>query len=143
MGHSTATVLVVDDELIDSTVMRRALEMVGHVVFEADSYDTALQAFDAHEDVELVVADVSLPSKDGIELARALLRKKPTLKFLFTSGWIGSEIMRSSGIPELDRYFLAKPFRPDDLIAAVRRILDSSESFSIPDVAGDAASSGA
>lgn len=118
--------------------MRRALESQGYTVVEANGYDEAVQMFEDHvEDFDLMVADVSLPYKNGIELARALLRKKPSLKVLFTSGYVGGSILRSSGLPQLERFFLSKPFHNSDFIAAVERILQSPETPMFPNGDGD------
>jgi DNA-binding response OmpR family regulator len=131
MGKRKVNVLIVDDERLDATVMRRALESVGgFVVFEAYDYDHAVRVFEAQKRyLKLLVADISLPWKNGIELAKELLREKPSLKVLFTSGWVGAEVMRASGIPALKRFFLPKPFKVSDFVSTVRKTLTSSESL--------------
>jgi DNA-binding NarL/FixJ family response regulator len=134
MGKRKVNVLVVDDERLDATLMRRALESVGGFeVFEAYGYDDAVRIFEEPKaDLDLLVADISLPSKNGIELAMELMRKKPSLKVLFTSGWVGAEVMRASGIPALERFFLPKPFKVSDFVSTVRKVLASSEFLDWP-----------
>src|SRR5712671_1033248 len=98
MSKAAINVLVVDDEEIDSALIRRILEAAGFIVYAASSFEDALRIFEETEaELDLLLADVSLPTRSGIELARVLRRKKPTLKVLFTSGWVGAELVRTSG----------------------------------------------
>jgi two-component system, cell cycle sensor histidine kinase and response regulator CckA len=128
MTKNSATVLVVDDEAPDRDFIRRALNSVNFDVLGADGYDSAAQLFDSRrEDIDLLLTDVSLPGKTGIELARALLRSKPGLKVLFVSGHVGAEVIRFHGLPASDHHFLQKPFRADVLIARVRGLLNSAD----------------
>jgi CheY-like chemotaxis protein len=131
MKNQSAKILIVDDEAVDLAVMRRALESVGHTVVQATDYNEAVRLFDVVDGIDLVITDLSLPFKNGIELAHALVRRRPTLKVLFTSGWVGAEIMRSSGLTNAERFFLRKPFHIRDFISMVDRTLQSSDSFAV------------
>jgi DNA-binding response OmpR family regulator len=142
MPNRNTLVLVVDDEEIDSVLIRRSLERAGNfTVLEARSYDSALRMFTEHgEGIHLLIVDVSLPGQNGVDLARSLLRRRPDLKVLFMSGWVGAELLRSHGIVESDRHFLAKPFRPADLLERVRSVL--GDSGGVEWLAGDDAADG-
>src|SRR4051794_30618682 len=115
-------VLIVDDEHFGTDVMRRSLARIsGFEVFFADSYQTALNVFnDNRADVDCSVIDISLPGRNGVELAKALLKEKPTLKVLFTSGWLGADVERSYGVTISPSHFLQKPFRVDELVRRVK-----------------------
>ena len=128
MNRISGTVLVVDDEASDATLMRESLTSAGFAVIEADDYPSALRVFDARRhDIDLLLADVSLPGRTGIDLARALLRSKPELKVLFISGHVGAEVIRFHGLPASDRHFLQKPFTTAELVTRVQEILESRE----------------
>jgi len=128
MSGNSSTVLVVDDEAPDLACIRHALNSADFGVLEADGYDGAVQLFDSRADeTELLLTDVSLPGKTGIELARALLRKKPSLKVLFISGHVGAEVIRFHGLPASDHHFLPKPFRAEHLIERVQELLKSAD----------------
>jgi two-component system cell cycle sensor histidine kinase/response regulator CckA len=138
--NKNSVILIVDDEEVDTTVMRRALERTGgFTVLEARSYDAAVQTFDEKQDeIDLVVVDVSLPGRNGVDLARSFKRQRADLKVLLVSGWVGAEVLRTHGIPESERHFLAKPFRPADLVARVQSILgDSADGEWLGEDAGD------
>jgi DNA-binding response OmpR family regulator len=128
MRKDNRVALVVDDEEIDSTLVRRTLERLGNLlVLEARTFDEGLRTFNERSaEIDILVVDVSLPGKNGVDLAKALLRQRRDLKVLFMSGWVGAELIRAH-IPESDRHFLSKPFRPADLVARVKAILEESE----------------
>jgi DNA-binding response OmpR family regulator len=121
-------VLVIDDEQHDIAAIQRSLEQAGHNVFTGGNYQEGLVTFGAHAgEIDLLITDISLPGKTGLELAKACLREKPALKVLFISGWVGAEFLEYFGISKADSHFLAKPFRTSKLLNRVRRILASAE----------------
>jgi DNA-binding response OmpR family regulator len=84
MSDDSGVVLVVDDEPLDVELIRRVLTGGGFQVLDADSYDSAMRVFDeAHSRIDLVLVDVSLPGKNGVELAKELVKRKPGLRLLF------------------------------------------------------------
>jgi two-component system cell cycle sensor histidine kinase/response regulator CckA len=128
MSDDSGVILVVDDEPLDVDLIRRVLAGGGFQVLDADSYDSALRVFDeAHSAIDLVLVDVSLPGKNGVELAKELVKRKPSLRILFVSGHVGFEVVRFYGMRTSDRHFLQKPFRSEVLLARVRETLQSSE----------------
>jgi CheY-like chemotaxis protein len=122
--QGTVTVLVVDDEATNLRVVQEMLERgCGFKTLAASDYDEALSVFDLSDgNITLLLADVSLPGKSGVELAKVLLRKKRDLKILFISGWAGAAALRSY-FPVGTRHFLPKPFSYSDLVDRVKEIL--------------------
>lgn len=91
-----ATILLVNDERISRTLLRVALERRQHEVLEANSGRRALAlAGRRQRPIDLVVAELSLPGIDGLELIQALRRCYPALRTLFLS--------RSLAAAELER----------------------------------------
>jgi two-component system cell cycle sensor histidine kinase/response regulator CckA len=126
--RSNEVALVVDDEPLDVEFIRRSLNTAGFRVLDAGTYDSAVQVFEEHhEEIGLLLLDVSLPGKNGVDLAKALLRRKPALRLLFISGHVGSEVIRFYGMRTTDLLFLQKPFTSQTLLTRVREILESSE----------------
>jgi CheY-like chemotaxis protein len=121
-------VLVVDDEPVDVIVIQKSLERAGYRVWTAAACAEGIEVFRAHaEEIDLLVADVSLPDRTGIELAKGCLRLKRTLKVLFISGWTGAEFLEYVGIPKEDLHFLPKPFRAQKIVSRVAAVLASPE----------------
>jgi two-component system, cell cycle sensor histidine kinase and response regulator CckA len=117
---SRATVLVVEDEDVLRANIRRLLEAAGYQVVEAPDGASALQLLDDSTApmVSLVLTDLRMPIMDGRQLASALARRRPSLPIVFMSGFTAQLMDLRLVSPNLA--FLAKPFRDQDLLAAVR-----------------------
>lgn len=114
------TVLVVEDEDALRAGIRRLLEDEGYRVLEAANGATALRLLEepAAQSIGLVLTDLRMPVMDGRQLAAALARRRPSLPIVFMSGFTAQLMDLRLVSPHLA--FLAKPFRNDDLLAAVR-----------------------
>ncbi|HEX9393299.1 MAG TPA: response regulator, partial [Gemmatimonadales bacterium] len=117
-----ATVLIVDDEEIVRSSLRRALTRFGYRVLEAADGPSALAAVQsAAPPVELVVLDLVLPG-GGAGIFELLKAVRPELKILISSGYTpDSEAAR--GLAARVDGFLQKPFELPELRAAVARAL--------------------
>src|SRR6266581_4328527 len=80
-----ARILVIDDEDVVRRMLRTALELQGHEVIEATQGDEALQMQQAFPP-DLVITDILMPGKDGLEVIMALRRQAPRLKVIAMSG---------------------------------------------------------
>jgi two-component system, cell cycle sensor histidine kinase and response regulator CckA len=117
---ASPTVLVVEDEDAVRASIRRLLQDQGYTVLEAHNGARALQLLDelAAGSVALVLTDLRMPVMDGRQLAAALARRQPSLPIVFMSGFTAQLMDLRLVSPHLA--FLAKPFRNDDLLAAVK-----------------------
>jgi len=106
-------VLVVDDEAPVRRLAARALRRAGWDVIEAENAGEALEL--AGGKLALVVSDVIMPGLDGPGLVRALRQKQPGLPAVLMSGYADAQ-QRQALLAE-DIFYLAKPFRPADLVA--------------------------
>ena len=71
----------------------------------------------------LLIVDFAMPGTNGAEVAVAARRKYPSLPILFVSGYSDSSVLEAA---VGDATLLRKPFRPIELAAAVRSVLESS-----------------
>src|SRR5947207_934780 len=136
-------VLVVDDEPGDCQTMADVLTAEGYRVYKAADAPSAMTVMEQQPEIELLVTDISLPGTNGCELARQLLKKRPHLKVLFVSGFVGAEVCQYYGVPVGDLLFLRKPFTPRALVTRVRAVLASTEPVSLATPASGAGSSSA
>lgn len=118
-GAGGARVLVVEDNRPERRMMARILARQGYGVVEAADADEALQSGALHE-VDLLLSDVWMPGRDGLELARALRSLRPDLPILLTSGYVSEELM-SALREDHTLAFLPKPFLPEQLTRLVAR----------------------
>lgn len=122
---ATETVLVVDDEGVIRDIVKKVLENRGYKVMTADSGPEALRRILGYAGpLDLLVTDVMMPEMNGRELADQLLALRPRLKVLFISGY-EERIVAPTGVLEEGTSFLAKPFRMEDVLDAVRAVLDA------------------
>jgi two-component system, cell cycle sensor histidine kinase and response regulator CckA len=114
-------VLLVDDETTVLAMMSRALTESGYDVLPATNGLEALElAASARPRLDAVVTDLQMPQMDGEALAAALRQADPDLPILFVSGFNGGPA------PTLQGTLLAKPFTPDQLVAAIGQLLSVS-----------------
>lgn len=119
-----ARVLVVDDNGFARFAMRAMVEAEGHEVMEANDGDAALAiALDFAPDI--VITDMIMPGRHGLDAARELLSALPGVKLIAVSGggrkgfWTDMVKAREIGVHAT----LVKPFEQDELQAAVDSVL--------------------
>jgi len=113
------TVLLAEDEPAVRRLARLTLERRGYRVLEAEDGEAAVALFERHRsDVALVVLDVSMPRRNGLDALRAMRALAPDLPAVVMTGRIGAP-QEEGAWPEGARV-LAKPFGPDELAEQVR-----------------------
>ena len=123
--RGSETILVVEDDDLVRGVTDAILVMNGYTVLQANSGDEALRVCKAHTGpIDLVMTDVVMPGLNGRQTAEQLLRLRPQLKLLFTSGYADDAIVRH-GVLEPGTEFIQKPFAVDALAHRIRKILDA------------------
>ena len=116
------TILLVEDEEGLRALNARGLTSRGYTVLEAGNGVEAIEAFDKHGHVDLVVSDVVMPEMDGPTLLKELRRRDQNVKIIFVSGY--AEEAFSKNLPSQEQYaFLAKPFTLKQLVAEVKKTL--------------------
>ncbi|MFQ5576956.1 MAG: ATP-binding protein, partial [Anaerolineae bacterium] len=118
------TVLLVEDETAVRELASTVLRTQGYTVLQAADGAEALRvAGEYGAKIDLLLTDVIMPRMGGKELADRLVKARPGLKVLFTSGYTGNAIVHH-GVLEPDLAFLQKPFSAVALARAVRQTLD-------------------
>ncbi|MBL8826409.1 MAG: PAS domain S-box protein [Planctomycetaceae bacterium] len=120
------TVLLAEDEGAVRRVARMILERHGYQVIEACDGAEALRLAHEHADeVQLLLTDVVMPHLNGPQLAAQLARELPQLKVVYMSGYLNDRANRDA-IINSGSTILEKPFKPKDLVRAVRDALDQN-----------------
>ena len=124
----TETILLVEDEAQIRSVARVILVKLGYSVIEARNATEALQQSASHSGaIDLLLTDVVMPQMNGLELAKRLVRERPTTKILYMSGYTDDALVRHGAI-DLGIAYLQKPLTPDKLARKVRAVLDAEPS---------------
>jgi len=120
-GLQPIVVLLAEDEALVRMMAADVLrEEGGFKVVEAANGDEALSVLEATADVRALVTDVEMPgSLDGFTLARVVKQAWPDIGVVVTSGRVAP---RSQELPS-GVVFIPKPYRPAELVAAVRVVM--------------------
>jgi CheY-like chemotaxis protein len=118
-GGATAcgVALLVDDEALVRMSTADMLGDLGFSVIEAQSAEEALRLIDDGLQIDVLVTDHLMPGMTGVDLVRALRRRRPYAPALIISGFAETE----SIAPDLLR--LAKPFRQAELATILEKAL--------------------
>jgi DNA-binding response OmpR family regulator len=119
-----ARILIVDDDDSVRVVLRQALVRAGYEVIEAADGNEAVRLF-KEAPAKLVITDILMPDKDGIETIQEFRRTNPGVKIIAISG--GGRIdpkmcLLMAKMVGANRV-LPKPFQAQTLLAAVRELL--------------------
>ncbi|MBI5633665.1 MAG: response regulator [Nitrospirae bacterium] len=118
------TVLVAEDNEEVRGLIRSVLEGFGYTVITAVDGEDALHQFRENEDrIKLVILDVIMPKKNGKEVYDEIIKTKPQMKVLFSSGYT-ADVISTKGVLEGKMDFISKPVTPHDLLIKIREILD-------------------
>jgi two-component system, chemotaxis family, chemotaxis protein CheY len=119
-----ARILLIDDDDIVRKMLCRVLSHAGHIVIEACDGSEGLAKFSESE-AELVITDLVMPEKEGLEVIMELRKLYPNLKIIAISG--GGRFTAAENL-RIARYLgavtvLGKPFTNIALLDAVRQLI--------------------
>jgi len=129
-GHET--ILVVEDEPMVLKLACTILEGAGYTTIRCingqEAYDCYL---DRGSEIDLVLSDVVMPVMGGEEVMRHLVEIDPSVRILFSSGYVGEGI-HTDFILNGGFELLSKPYGPDELLRKVRSALRSGSGLGTP-----------
>jgi DNA-binding response OmpR family regulator len=119
-----ARILVIDDEPEIRTILRQILEGAGYEVVDASNGWEGLRRY-SEKPADLVITDLVMPEKEGIETIMELKRNFPGVKIIAISGGghVGPDkyLSLAGGLGALRTF--AKPFNIKELLTAVQELL--------------------
>ena len=118
-------ILVIDDDEVIRSLLRDLLERDGYVVMEAENGKIGLKLL-CEKSPDLVITDIIMPEKEGIEVIRELRRDFPDVKIIAISGGgtIGPETYLQMAKGMGAHRVFEKPFKVEEMLEAVRELLD-------------------
>jgi len=114
-------ILVVDDESRMRKLVRDFLTKSGFEVLEAADGIEAINVFDANQDIALVILDVMMPGKDGLQVCREIRQTSQIPVIMLTAK--SDEQTELKGFDLGADEYISKPFSPRILVARVEAIL--------------------
>ena len=115
--------MIIDDSQAVRLTVREVLGEAGFPVCEASDGEEGRQAIRAHEDIGLVLCDVNMPRMDGLSMLE-LVKADPAYAdlpiLMLTTEGEPSMVRRARDAGARGR--IVKPFQPDALLAAIRRL---------------------
>ena len=121
-----ASVLVIDDEALIRRMLRRVLETEGYEVMDAADGSKGVELYREHP-ADLVLTDIFMPNKEGLETIMTLKRDFPEVRILAMSGGgvisSKSSLHMAKGLGAVHVY--VKPFEIEDFLKDIGELLDN------------------
>ena len=119
-------VLLIDDEPTILLMMKKMIERAGYEVDLASNGEDGLILIDNYK-FDLVITDIIMPEKEGLEIITELRKKHPEIRIIAISG--GGRLspegyLESAEMLGADRIF-KKPFARAELVAAIEELIGS------------------
>ncbi|MBP3039016.1 response regulator transcription factor [Bacillaceae bacterium Marseille-Q3522] len=116
-------ILIVDDEERIRRLMKMYLERENYLTEEAADGNEALEKA-LQYDYDVILLDLMMPGKDGMEVCRELREKKATPIIMLTAK--GEEMNRVQGFEAGTDDYIVKPFSPREVVLRVKALLRRS-----------------
>jgi CheY-like chemotaxis protein len=107
------SILVVEDNPLSRATAVDMFKNLGFKVLDAYNGHHALALLEARPEISLLFVDVRMPGMSGLELAKLVHKRRPNIKIILTSGYVGEEVI-PSGLN-----FVPKPWRMEQVAQAV------------------------
>ncbi|WP_078545986.1 response regulator transcription factor [Litchfieldia alkalitelluris] len=118
-----AKILVVDDEERIRRLLKMYLERENYQIDEAENGEIALEKA-INSEYDLILLDLMMPGKDGIEVCKDIREKKSTPIIMLTAK--GEETNRVQGFEVGTDDYIVKPFSPREVVLRVKALLRRS-----------------
>lgn len=111
-------ILLVDDDLKNSMLLKRFIEAEGYEVIYAENGRTGLEMYREFRP-DLILLDINMPELDGFEMA-GIIRKTDRRVIIFFLTDRTDKVDRLHGFSLKGNDYIPKPFYPEELIARIR-----------------------
>jgi CheY-like chemotaxis protein/two-component sensor histidine kinase len=121
------TILIVEDDPMVLSSVTAQFHALGYKILSATNAAQALALVDTGAKFDLLFTDVVMPGQmNGGDLAEAVLKRRPGLKVIFTSGYTQNAVVHHGRLlPGV--LLLTKPYRKHDLARMLRRAFDGDK----------------
>ncbi|MBQ7972768.1 MAG: response regulator [Lachnospiraceae bacterium] len=115
-------ILIVDDAAFMRMMIKDILTKNGYTV--AGEAENGAKAVEKYNEIkpDLVLMDITMPEKDGIQALKEIRGTDPSAKIIMCSA-MGQQAMVIESIQSGAKDFIVKPFQPDRVIEAVKKVV--------------------
>lgn len=130
IANETTQILVVDDSVVSRSYIKDMLELYNINCLEAQDGKEALELFETHSDIKIVITDYNMPNMDGLELTRRIRTKykKSELAIIVTSADTQKRLPEKF-IKSGANGFLYKGFSKEKLYLTISQSLELLDMF--------------
>jgi two-component system cell cycle sensor histidine kinase/response regulator CckA len=122
----TETLLVVDDEKLIRALLHDILEYQGYTLIEAENGDEAIRKYqEKSPDIALVLLDLIMPGRDGVETLRELQTINPDVRCIISSGY-GTDKLNEAILNNPNVRLVPKPYLSSTLVSNIRELIDAN-----------------
>lgn len=123
-----ARILIIDDDAPIRALLRKILEQDGHTILDASNGKIGIALYRA-EPTDLIITDIVMPEKDGLETVMELRHDFPEIKILAMSGGgrDGGTHYLTSAKAFGAVHTLSKPFTPQKVLEVVQTLLQQKD----------------
>ena len=114
-------ILIIEDNLRVSSLMKRGLESQGYEIYISEDAEDALVIVE-RIDFDLIITDIMLPQMNGIELSKLIKQKHPDLPIIMLTA-LGTIDEKIEGFDAGADDYMVKPFEIRELYARIKAIL--------------------
>jgi DNA-binding response OmpR family regulator len=115
-------ILVIDDDSAVRKFIITTLKRENHTVFEADNGTAGIQMFQEERDFDVIITDLIMPDKEGIETIMEVRKLNPSIKIMAISG--GGKVGPENYLVLADALganaTLKKPFSGQELLMSLK-----------------------
>ena len=118
------TILVAEDEAGVRKMVEAVLTKFGYrVILAEDGRECVDKFLENRNRIDLILMDLIMPEKNGLEAYREISRIEPGVKVIYTSGYT-ADFIHQRGVAEEEIELVMKPVQPLDLVQKIRDVLD-------------------
>ncbi len=115
-----STILVVDDDASDRTLLSELLTRAGHTVTSADGGHSALRVIGRKEPIDIIITDLKMPGINGLRLIRQIRQKGDQIPIIAISGTNADQLLLAQDYGA--NAGLVKPVDPAELLDVVTQV---------------------
>ena len=121
-GNVKRRILIVDDEDDLRTLLRDMLLGAGYEVISAADGAEAIDILGKSVKIDLALLDIQMPNVSGIEVLKHIRDNHPAVRAVMLTGY--ADLKYAMEAKEFGaRDFINKPYRVEDILATIRRVL--------------------